>query len=140
MVLLSLKSLATVIINTLDNPVYGKVSKLSCASSPIPPYIWPNSILAAVTVVTDIPSPKNRITFLAMLLFIGLVNLFFNKLTSLLNRFRTSVRVNNGAKIKSVSKKDIYCFKNAEHKCIYNFFKFILSLVHNSYNFIQKIS
>ncbi|RUS80060.1 hypothetical protein EGW08_012177, partial [Elysia chlorotica] len=43
----------------------GNLSKLSTVSSPCFPLICPARILPAVTVVGPIPSPRNKITFLA---------------------------------------------------------------------------
>ena len=50
---------------TLDRPTFGKVSKDSLSSSPVLLFNCPLRILAAVTVDTPIPSPRNKITFLA---------------------------------------------------------------------------
>lgn len=51
-----------------DSAAYGKLRKLSNDSrfsSPGLPASWPSRIRAAVTVLTPMPSPTNRITFLA---------------------------------------------------------------------------
>lgn len=54
------------IFHTFDRPVYGNFSKYKLESSPVNPFLCPSKILAALTVATDIPSPKNIMTFLAM--------------------------------------------------------------------------
>ena len=50
---------------TLDTPVTGKRSNDSSASSPGLPCSCPLKILDGVTVDSPIPSPRNKITFLA---------------------------------------------------------------------------
>lgn len=52
-------------IITFEKPVQGNRSKLRMDSSPEQPFSWPEYILAAVTVGTDMPSPRKKITFLA---------------------------------------------------------------------------